>query len=84
MRDLTKREVEVADLITQGYTDKEIAQRLQVSHGTVKAHSQNLFHKLRIHRRIDVGSAVRERNSEVQQGEVSIEAASFTGGNPCS
>ncbi|TVQ15722.1 MAG: DNA-binding response regulator [Bacteroidetes bacterium] len=43
--DLTKREVEVLDLICKGYTIKEIADQLFISQRTVDGHKANLFRK---------------------------------------
>ncbi len=43
--DLTKREVEVLELICKGYTIKEIADQLFISQRTVDGHKANLFRK---------------------------------------
>lgn len=43
---LTEREQEILVLITQGMTNQEIAERLFLSLGTVKAHNHNIFGKL--------------------------------------
>lgn len=43
--ELTKREVEVLDLICRGYTIKEIADKLFISQRTVDGHKANLFRK---------------------------------------
>lgn len=43
---LTEREQEVLGLIGQGASNKEIAQRLNVSEGTVRTHVHNLLGKL--------------------------------------
>lgn len=48
---LTKREAEVLALIAQGHTTAEIAVRLIVSTGTVKAHSHNIYSKLGVSNR---------------------------------
>lgn len=48
---LSKRELEVLQLIAQGYSNQEIADRLFVSLNTVKTHSSNLFLKLDVKRR---------------------------------
>ena len=44
--DLTRRELEVLDLIRQGYKNKEIAGRLVISETTVNFHIKNLVEKL--------------------------------------
>ena len=46
---LTKRELEVLDLLVEGLGHRAIAQRLQVSANTVRTHSQNLQKKLDVH-----------------------------------
>ena len=42
---LTRRELQVAQCILQGYSNKEIAQELNISLATVKTHVHNLLHK---------------------------------------
>ena len=48
---LTARERDVLALIAQGLTNKEIAQRLVISHGTVRQHAYNLYQKLQVNNR---------------------------------
>lgn len=48
---LSKRELEVLQLIAQGFSNQEIANQLFVSLNTVKTHSSNLFLKLDVKRR---------------------------------
>ena len=43
---LTPREVEVLRLLSQGQTNPQIAQNLEVSRGTVKIHVQHIISKL--------------------------------------
>ena len=45
---LTDREVEVLKLVAQGHTNKEIAERLVVSKGTVGTHISNILNKLHL------------------------------------
>ncbi len=49
--ELSKRELEILDLMAQGLSNEEIAARLFVSLSTVKSHNQNLFVKLDVKRR---------------------------------
>lgn len=42
---VTGREKEIADLVVQGYTNKEIAAKLFISEHTVKAHLNRIFRK---------------------------------------
>jgi DNA-binding NarL/FixJ family response regulator len=48
---ITKRELEVLQLMAEGLSNKEIADRLFLSLSTVKSHSNNLFDKLGVQRR---------------------------------
>lgn len=48
---LSKRELDILNLIAQGHSNEEIAARLFVSLSTVKTHNQNLFVKLDVKRR---------------------------------
>lgn len=43
--DFTSRELEVLRYVAAGYSDKEIAQNLVISYGTVRAHLNNLLQK---------------------------------------
>ena len=51
---LTGREREVAELIRQGYSDREIADRLSITVGTVGLHVHRLLVKLELHSRWQV------------------------------
>jgi DNA-binding NarL/FixJ family response regulator len=46
MESLTPREIEVLRLLSQGQTNPQIAQNLEVSRGTVKIHVQHIISKL--------------------------------------
>jgi NarL family two-component system response regulator LiaR len=48
---ITPRELEILELIAQGLSNREIAERLFVSQNTVKTHSSRLFEKLSAKRR---------------------------------
>jgi DNA-binding CsgD family transcriptional regulator len=48
---ITKRELEILELIAQGMSNREIAEKLFVSENTVKTHSSRLFDKLSARRR---------------------------------
>jgi NarL family two-component system response regulator LiaR len=49
--DLTPREREVLGLLAEGLTNAQIAQRLAVSHATIKAHVSNILSKLGVSNR---------------------------------
>jgi DNA-binding CsgD family transcriptional regulator len=48
---ITRRELEILELIAQGLSNREIAERLFVSENTVKTHSSRVFDKLGARRR---------------------------------
>ena len=48
---ITKRELEILELIARGMSNREIAEKLFVSENTVKTHSSRLFDKLGARRR---------------------------------
>jgi two-component system, NarL family, nitrate/nitrite response regulator NarL len=61
---LTKRERQVAELITSGLSDKEIARQLNIGLATTKSHVHNLFAKLSLQRRSQVGDCLRDYNQQ--------------------
>lgn len=48
---ITRRELEILELIARGMSNREIAQKLFVSENTVKTHSSRVFDKLGARRR---------------------------------
>lgn len=57
---ISKREYEVLELIAQGLSNQEIAEKLFVSLPTVKTHSSNLFLKLNVRRRTEAVKKAKE------------------------
>jgi DNA-binding NarL/FixJ family response regulator len=51
---MTKREKQVIELISDGYTNKEIAQKLHLSTYTVKSHVHNILEKLALNTRVQI------------------------------
>jgi two-component system response regulator DegU len=51
---MTKREKQVIELIADGLTNKEIAQKLHLSTYTVKSHVHNILEKLALHTRVQI------------------------------
>jgi two-component system nitrate/nitrite response regulator NarL len=51
---LTAREKEILQLLAEGHTCKEIARQLDVAFNTVLVHQQNLKHKLKISKKVDL------------------------------
>lgn len=57
---LSPREGEVMLLVSEGLTNKEIAQRLQISEGTVKGHRKRIHEKLEVNSRSQAIIKARE------------------------
>ena len=53
---LTAREAEVAELLDQGLSNKEIGQRLGIALPTVKNHVHRILDKLHVHRRAEAAA----------------------------
>ena len=43
---LTRREIEVMEYLSEGYSQVEVGQKLFIAQNTVKRHLQNIYHKL--------------------------------------
>jgi DNA-binding CsgD family transcriptional regulator len=59
---ITPRELEILELIAQGLSNREIAERANVSENTVKTHSSRVFDKLGARRRtqaVQLGKELR-------------------------
>jgi len=59
---LTPREVEILYLITEGYPNREIADKLFVSVSTVKKHINHIYGKLNVKTRIQAALRAKELN----------------------
>jgi NarL family two-component system response regulator LiaR len=57
---LSEREVEVLGLIAAGLTNREIADRLYITVGTVKRHINNIYGKLQVHHRTEAVARARD------------------------
>lgn len=53
---ITRRESEVIALISEGLSNKEIAQRLEIATHTVKSHVRNVMEKLALHTRLQIAA----------------------------
>jgi len=60
---MTRREREVIELIGEGLSNKEIAQRLNIASHTVKSHVRNVMEKLALHTRLQIAAYVRRDGS---------------------
>lgn len=61
---LTKREREIVDLISDGKSNKEIAQELHIATFTVKSHVHNVLEKLELNTRLQIAAYVRNEQSD--------------------
>jgi len=53
IEELTAREKEILELIATGQMNKEVADTLSISLGTVKKHVQNIYEKLHVNTRVE-------------------------------
>lgn len=58
--DLTEREVEVIELLAEGATDRQIADRLVIAESTAKKHVQHILRKLRSRNRAEAVAKYRQ------------------------
>lgn len=61
--ELTNREIEVMDLVCDGLTAEAIAEKLYISHSTVKKHMANIYQKLGVNKKADAIAEYRKRRS---------------------
>jgi len=57
---ITRRELEILELIAAGLSNREIAERLYVSENTVKTHAASVFEKLNARRRTQAVQLAKE------------------------
>jgi DNA-binding NarL/FixJ family response regulator len=56
--DLSTREVEIAQLLAEGYSNRQIARHLSIAESTVKAHLTSILGKLGVRSRSQAASVV--------------------------
>jgi DNA-binding NarL/FixJ family response regulator len=67
---LTPREMEVLQLIAEGYSNKQIAHHLVLSLHTVKNHVHNILEKLQVRRRYEAVEHAYKREWLIRKGEL--------------
>lgn len=60
---ITEREIEILTLLSNGYRNKEIADKLFISLHTVKSHIYNIYQKLHVQSRIEAVNKFRGMNN---------------------
>ncbi|MFC4114372.1 helix-turn-helix transcriptional regulator [Nonomuraea zeae] len=65
---LTKRELQVAELISQGLTNREVAEQLQVSQKTVETHVTRIFSKFDVRSRVALARRLASRGDRPASG----------------
>jgi RNA polymerase sigma factor (sigma-70 family) len=63
VEDLSPREREILELLVQGFPNKEIAQRIGVSDGTVRWHLRHVYNKLHVRSRTEAALKFRSAKS---------------------
>jgi DNA-binding NarL/FixJ family response regulator len=66
---LTPREIEVIALVTEGCSNKDIAQRLNITEDTVKRHLTNIFDKVGMSTRLELALFALKNNLAVKKAE---------------
>ena len=61
---LTNREREIVALISEGLSNKEIAERLHIATYTVKSHIHNILEKLALNTRLQIAAFARREGSD--------------------
>ena len=64
---LTTREREILQSISQGYRDREIAEGLHISEKTVQKHVQSILSKLGVHNRTEAAHLIHHQSVHEQQ-----------------
>ncbi len=63
---LTARERQIADLISEGRSNKEIAEQLVLSERTIEGHVANIFNKLGVSKRTQIATWVLSQSTAVR------------------
>jgi DNA-binding NarL/FixJ family response regulator len=70
---MTNREREIVGLISEGLSNKDIAQRLDIATYTVKSHVHNILEKLALHTRLEI--AAHAHNVRKSEGDTAARAS---------
>jgi DNA-binding NarL/FixJ family response regulator len=64
LKKLSNRELEVADAVMQGRSNKEVARMLDITERTVKAHLGVIFEKLEVRDRLQMALSLRGESAQ--------------------
>lgn len=70
LSDLTARELEILQLVLQGYTNKAIAAEIFVSEKTVEFHLDHIYTKIGARTRMMAGIWALQQGLEVETSEI--------------
>jgi DNA-binding NarL/FixJ family response regulator len=73
---LTTRERQIVGLVSKGLSNREVASRLNLSEGTIKAHLHNIYQKLAISNRTALTALAVSLSRQLEATEASIILAS--------
>jgi len=59
---LTPREIEIARMVAEGLSNKEVSERLAISGGTVKVHLHHIYRKLKVPGRVGLMRYARSKD----------------------
>lgn len=51
---MSPRELQVAKLVCQGFSNEEIANSLKITQGTIKTHIRNIYRRIRVKNKIEM------------------------------
>ncbi|HUA39774.1 MAG TPA: response regulator transcription factor [Candidatus Sulfopaludibacter sp.] len=68
VEDLTAREREILELLANGFPNKQIADRLGLTDGTVRWHLRHVYNKLHVRSRTEAALKFRSTKQEKQDG----------------
>lgn len=69
LQDLTKRELEILQMVSEGMGNREIAQQLNISYNTTMKHVSNIITKLRVSNRMEAGLLFLRYGRGLSSGE---------------
>jgi DNA-binding NarL/FixJ family response regulator len=65
---MTNREREIMNLIAEGLSNREIAERLNIAMYTVKSHVHNILEKLALHSRLQIAAFTHRSGLDASDG----------------